>query len=142
MSALRTPRGPYDFGGDYSHLSTNGDGSKGKGKPRAWDASKRPVTISITNYRGYPHYFVRLREAENPYLGMYDGHRAWISEWDDPELRGRSVDSHELGSREEAIAWAEEAYAREFGEERYVLFREWAGERVVNIRDLIEKEGD
>lgn len=142
VSEFRTPKGTYDYFPALSHVTKSGDGSAGEGRPRAWDNSKRPVNITITTYRGHPHWFVRLDEAENPYLGLYDGHEAWISEYDDPLLRGRCFSSPELDSRDEALAWAEETYRENFDPSRYVLFRRWSDAEVVNIRDLFEKEGD
>lgn len=142
MSELRVPDSAYDYGPPNLSVSRPGDGSRGVGRPRAWDTTKRPVVVTLTNYRGYPHWFARLQEARNPFLGEDEGRPAWVYEYDDVNAKdGRSL-SGEFLTPNEAIAWAEETFREVFGEERFALVRDWGGGRVVNLRDLIEREGD
>lgn len=98
-----------------------GDGTNGKGKPRAWDSYVRPVELDIFRYYGFPHHWPILAEAENPYLEEDEKGLMWIHEYDDAVNKGKRWRGEQFDSFHEAFEAAKKAYVEMFDDGNHVL---------------------
>jgi hypothetical protein len=117
--------------------------------PNPWE--KRPVTVNIHNYLGFPHFFCSVREERNYFVGWSTAwpekkkSLRWVRPWEnmdkDPiyaqivhsmydgdgnlytNVHGRDFESGETNSPEAAEAWVDEIIKKHFVDQSKYEFR-------------------
>lgn len=99
---------------------------------RKWPESDEPRDVHIRGgqYPGYPHFYVRVEEDENPIwdaspnsYGRPDQPHGWRICWDDEEGKGKKFDCapKKWTRRSTVAAWIKDLLLTHFEGERYMI---------------------
>jgi hypothetical protein len=93
------------------------------------ETEKRTLTIQVTRYAGYPHFFASLTEEGNPLWSTSEND--WIYCWDDGDAAERVTHSPELSTHQQVLEWIDKTIKSDF-----------PGDRDLEINDYTDVEAN